>query len=215
MDKKVYLEAKNIKKGLYVLKSPFLEFQKWFSLKYEVKPLSFNYKILKHNSKPRLNIIWETGLDQNFFLDGFSEFEIKEKKILEKFYELTKDEKNYSTDGIFLMNSCFSHEYLTQCNDNIKEEEIQNLILKLSKFGVWKIIKRFTSAIFILYTEDQVLKYKREQYLEIFSVEYQKLIKKYDEFNYSFDEKISIILDSKNRIDKAYGGNYKNFLREM
>ena len=209
-----YIESKNLKKGLITLKSPLLDLQNWFMDEYGVKPLNLIYEFLEHNQKPRLTLVWDTREDTLKFNPDWREFKNKEEIIVKKFQELSEPYKDYSAERMFMINGGFSYLAITEANQKVKEEEIENLIKELSEFEIWKIMKRESSARFFFFTEEQVEKYKQEEYINYLSNRYYELVNKYDEFGYLEKSGLKISVDSKYNIEIIYKGNWGGYLRD-
>jgi len=208
-----YIKTKSIKKRNSELEFPMRELQNWFFEEYGIKPINIIYEILEHNKKPRLNIIWEIDSHKEKFIVSSNEFNEKENLIINKFKEITKLEKNFKTENLFIIFSHFSYVALIEANEKIKESEIKELESYLSEFGVWKIFKHFSSALCILNTNKQLEESKTGKVNEIITEKYRELISCYDEFGYSTDVKLNLLFDSKEKIDKEYGGNLSNYFR--
>ena len=208
-----YINTKSIKKRKSELEFPMRELQNWFFKDYGIKPINIIYEILKHNKKPRLNIIWEIDSHKEKFILDSNEFNEKESLIVNKFKEIVKLEKKIKTENLFVIFSSFSYVALVEANEKVTEREIKELENNLSKFGVWKVFKRFSTALCILKTNKQLEESQTGKMNEVISEKYRELISYYDEFGYSSIVKLNLLFDSKERIDKEYNGNLSNYFR--
>lgn len=207
-----YIQTKEIKRGSRKLNSPFLELQAWFHSEYDVKPINIIYEILSHSSQPRLSLIWENN-DGSKFCDWKS-FNEKEKVVINKFKSLNQFIDEYPTENLFIINENFSYAALLEANSKVSDEEIKTLVGQLTIYGLWKVIKRQTTAVFFFNTKVQASEYSSPELINKFSNQYWSLVKKYDEFGYSTSFKGTILIDSKETIDKDYDGSLRWYFND-
>ncbi|MBA6156158.1 hypothetical protein H3Z83_06450 [Tenacibaculum sp. S7007] len=212
---KEYIETKRIKDGESTLEYPFNQLQDWFNLNYGVAPINFIYEILPHNNKPRLNLVWEKDSDKDVFLTNWRDYGEKEKEIIYEFQRITKLDTKYSTDKLFVINDNFSGRVLSIANQKIEELEIEKLKKKFIDRGLWKIMKNFSGVILFLNTQKDKEVWESQKIKEEFSESYSEILGKYEHYGYTNEIKTHVILDSKERIDNEYNGDFNRFMRNM
>ncbi|MCB0705866.1 MAG: hypothetical protein KDC34_11175 [Saprospiraceae bacterium] len=206
------IETKKLKKGLITLQPPLLELQNWIKKEYGVKPLNIIYDIIEPNTK--LDVVWETREDYLKFLPDMKEFNNKENLIIEKFRKLAESFEEYTSIKMFVRHNVFSYLAINEANRKVTSDEIEKLINDLSDFEIWKIMKRGSTARFFFFTEEQVEKYMEEECINYLSNRYFELVNKYDEFDYTSKTDLKISIDSKNKVEEIYQGNWQGYFRD-
>ena len=88
------------------------------------------------------------------------------------------------------------------------DREIKKLKSEINNPELWKIDRRFNSATYFLYTDEQLKKYQDSELHKQWNEQYFDLLKKYDEFGYFKKDFYSVFLDSKENFDTNYESNW-------
>ena len=222
---KDYKSTKKIKQGILKIKEEFEPLAKWIDQKYDVKTLNiiFDY-IHKNKSQPRIQICLEYAKDKGKFMNNrtYNFDEIKQNEIANKFGEITSkyELKNksiwikkllgltYKSNNLFVYFSDFETIAKDEANKNIPDNEIKKLKSEINNPEIWMIDRRFNSATFFLYTDEQIKKYQDSELHKKWNEQYFDILKKYDEFGYFKKDFYSIFLDSKENFDTNYESNW-------
>ena len=208
---KEYIDTKRYKRGELQLQEPFSNIACWIENKYAVKVLNVIYDKINPDQRPRLQVCIESRKDCEIFSesDGINFDECKQTEILNQFLKLIEKEKStIDTDKLFVVFSAFAPIAIEEANGKVKEEEIAQLLTKLVNAELWKIRPSFGGVTFFFFTKKQAEKSKKSDLLKVYSNEYLKLIKQYDEFNYIRNEQFIASFDSKENFDRNFNGSW-------
>lgn len=211
---KDYKETKLIKQGKKSINSKFVELAEWINQKYNVQVINIGFEIMSHNKMPRLNIIFENYDDEKKFLTKKLEFHpIKQKAISDKCNQILLREQKIKFKSLFVIFSSFKELAISETNEEISQIEIDNFIKRLSIKELKKIERSFFHTVFFLETDEQIQEFTENGNKEVLRIEYVKLLKNYDEFNYLDEDKYPIHLDSIENLNKNYKGQFFLYLK--
>ena len=222
---KDYKSTKKIKQGISKIKDEFEPLAKWIDKKYSVKTLNLVFDFMDNNkSNPRLQVCLEYARDKGKFMDNrtYNFDKTKQNEIAKKFGEITsnyelKNKPNwikkllgltYKSNNLFVYFSDFETIAKDEANENIPDKEIKKLKSEINNPELWKIDRRFNSATYFLYTDEQLKKYQDSELHKKWNEQYFELLKKHDEFGYFKKDFYSVFLDSKENFDTNYESNW-------
>lgn len=205
---KEYIETKQVKLGKAKIEAPFNELSSKIEKKYKVKPLNIHYDYLKHNGKPRIQIIFDKYIDQKKFQSrGIFPDKTKQIEIIEMLHSLELFKSNYPIDEILVLFSSFEPIAKQEANNSIPENRIEELKTSIDNPNLWAIWRSFSTATFFFYTKAQVEE-AQKSILPDLTDAYYNLIKKYDTFDYLNRNDFYIDLDDKEKFDTVYRSNW-------
>lgn len=194
-----YKDTKLIKQGKKKLETSFKEFAKWINEKFEVNVLNIYYDRIQHENRPRLNVIFEFSKDEKKFrTEPYGMYDAEKQQILAGKFKLLLESKRlnkkelflklfnnksvlkYDTKNIFVVFSSFELIAISEANNSIPQEKIQELKIKIGNKDLWEISRFFSSTTFFFYTDNQVKENSCNVMLEKLTEEYYKLLKVYD-----------------------------------
>jgi hypothetical protein len=210
---KEYTLTKAIKLGLDKLNSPFIDLANWIFNEFGVKPLNIMYDTLEHNTRPRLQIIFERYDDKKAFQKCKSPDTFKQL-LANKFRSLIINDMRYSPDNLLIICDYFEKTARYEANLKISVDRLERLRQDLNNNEIWTIQRNFSTGIFFFFTDEQLKQNSKQNYRSQLVSKYFSLIKEHDIFDYIKEEDFSVILDSKENFDKNYQSNwfyyYKN-----
>ena len=214
-----YKDTKLILKGKKKLNIVLCELAKWITVEYNAKVLNIYYDTftVDKSQRPRLEIVLEKRMEIDIFLHkGFTYDTVKKKRIIDELSAIMKKQKcfflkkriSYDTTNMSLVFSAFLPAALSEANNKVSTEEINEIKNSFKNDYVWEISKCFDSATIFFYTEKQALNNQDTILKEKIETMYFNFIKKYDEFGYLNRETFKMNVDSKENLDKNYAGNW-------
>ena len=210
-----YKETKLIKQGKKSIAPKFIEIANWINQEFEVKVLNINFQIIPENKLPRLSIIFENAEEEAKFKDD--PFEVNKDKqdlVSKKYLKTIQNQKlDFNKEKLFTIFSSFKPNAIEEMNENIPQSEIDNLKSKLAVKELVRIERCFSATVFFLETDEQVKEFESNGQKERFRLEYSKLLKSYDEFDYLEEDKYPIHLESMETINKKYNGEIHWYFR--
>ncbi|MFD2561108.1 hypothetical protein [Aquimarina rubra] len=217
---KTYLQAYNTKQDKSI---PLLIMQKliqWIASTHQIKPLTIVYEtpIEYRGSAPRLTVIFEHPEDQKVFLnnDGFTENQIKKQSILKKFISLVNElnlQKKYDTQSLFIVYDNFSDAFKSIClNKTIHKGKGENIIRDtFPEINLLQFITYNYCLILFLETENDLTSAANNGITNRIKKILYDLIKKQDLFNYISYKDFPVHFDSKENLDKKFGGSMRAY----
>lgn len=164
---------------------------------------------------PRLTVIVEADIDYQILHHNELEFRLGiREKILGKFIELSLAELDPSnTEGVFLIVDKFSDECLNRACKAFRENDRNQITEEFATAPIWEI-DGFSKQIVVFFgTEEDIYSNKENGTCERISQEIFKRVKQYDEFGYLNPSTFHLKFDSKEIVDKNFGGNLFNYWR--
>ncbi|WP_378175765.1 hypothetical protein [Aquimarina sp. SS2-1] len=217
---KTYLQAYNTKQGKSI---PLFIMQKliqWITSTYQIAPLTAVYEtpIEYRGNAPRLTIIFEHPEDQNVLLNknGFTENQIKKLSILKKFISLVNElnlQNKYDTQSLFIVYDNFSDSFKSICLQKIIYKEKGEKIIrnKFPELNLLSFITYHYCLIIFLETENDLKDAANNGTTNRIKKSLYDLIKKHDLFNYISFNDFPVHFDSKENLDKKYGGSMRAY----
>ncbi|WP_339612829.1 hypothetical protein [uncultured Rubinisphaera sp.] len=212
---KDYQIAKQIKRGERSISHPYSELAEWIREKYSVNVLNVSYSKIKPDNRPRLSIDLETKTDRKVFeISRFSNDSKKSKRVVQKFSEILENSNLVlSLKDIFVIFTDFESVARVEANENVPEEQANSLIPQFDKENIWCVQKLFSSLIIFYHTEAEREQAVKSGMIEKYCESYSKIIKPYDEFGYLNSSPVIPGIDSKENLDKNYGGSWFYYWR--
>jgi predicted CopG family antitoxin len=203
-----YRETKRIKQGQKSLSTPFQQLANWISRKYTARVLNIRFEHPEVINRPRLHIIFEYQQEAEQFNepDSINYDARKQQAVADAFQRICQPAENLSK--LFVIFSSFAPAARKEANMTIPVEDLQALKQRLDLDELWKISRHFSTTDFMLYTDQQVKRFKKNGMKEKLSQAYFELLKPHDAFNYFDEEFFSILLGSKEDFDKNYDSNW-------
>ncbi|RFZ92107.1 hypothetical protein D0C36_11720 [Mucilaginibacter conchicola] len=232
---KEYSSTKMILQGKASIGEDFKSLADWINDTYQIRPINIEYDMFvdpEGNRRPRLNVIFKFWDEQNEFSSNESYFDsVKQAAIKQQFeqYLRTKREKiglfrkisnwlfnsDYHTKDMFVIFISFEMAAKADVNNMITSDKLEILKSEIDNSDIWKIERLFDGACFIFYNTEQANANSQNSYADILAERYYDLLKSFDEFDFFKRSELSIILDSKENLDKNYHGNLKMYLRRV
>lgn len=209
-----YLSSREIKRGNAKMPAKFVALAEWIDDKYGVRPLNICYDLAGGDvEKPRLQVIFEYEAEKALFQNQDSwRFNRSKQKAISKQYQAMFRNSNQRSGNFaekpFVTFSAFDRLARIEANEGIPREAIDKLKGEINYEGLWLIHPMFSSANFFVYTDQQVHECVLNGQKDLWTEEYFQLLKTYDEFNYFKREGFTILIDSKENLDKNYQGNW-------
>ena len=207
-----YKQTKQLKINGGPLPSPQRELADWINVHYEVQVLNLVLDTSEPNSRPRLNVILEWGVDGQKFRQKNSPNFDKDAQLAvqQKFAPLTKKMGLQPKDvsRLLVIFSDFESVARIEANQRVTDRDITNLMANLADPELWKIRTRFDEVTFFLYTDAQLKAHQDMGARDLYMREYSRLTEPYDEFGYLRTRGISVSLDSKENFDANFQGNW-------
>jgi hypothetical protein len=203
-----YKLTKLIKLGKSTMNGAFKLLADWIDLTYDVKTINIIYDKIENNKIPRLNIIFEKEKDGALFISNQGYNPDRQREIA---YQLKSDllSKKYKTDKLLIIFSVFETIAKIETYWLISKDEINKLKSELNMNDLWTIRSNaFCEPTFLFYTDNQVNRYSKNEMKASLNKKCFELVKKHDEFDYFKIEGFSIQLDSKEKFESFYKGNW-------
>jgi hypothetical protein len=224
---KEYKQTKLIKQGKAKFPAEFYELAEWINATYDVKTMNIIYDTIKHDNRPRLQIIFEYLKEAKKFNASPNWDPNKQNAISNQFkllfsgqstpnnsiINLFGNSKPYEFENVLVTFSSFEPIAKDEANENIPETKISKLKNDLNINAIWKISRSFSSVTFFFYTKEQVEHYSNSETRKEMTSKYYYLLKEYDEFDYYQIDSFSISLDSKENLDANYQGSFFYYYR--
>lgn len=222
---KEYKATKLIMQGKATMPTEFKPLAAWIDHTYHVKTINIIYDILE-DVRPRLQICFEFQQEEaSFHINAYRGYnKNKQEAIAAQFKKTMEDQglakkgivdflkhphrKKYDTDNVWVIFGAFQPIAKRDAASQVSPEEIRQLQLSLHNEDIWQISAYAVEGLFMVYTDEQVKKYKDSAIQAAWTDKYFDLLKRYDEFNYLDRETFSIHFDSKENFDKNYQGNW-------
>jgi hypothetical protein len=100
-----------------------------------------------------------------------------------------------------------------EANSRISWWQIRKLKSRIADPALWRIRRHFEAATFMFYTDQQRDERKLDGRQRQYSRAYYDLLKPNDEFGYLNAETFTASFDSKETLDRDYGGSWFNYDR--
>jgi hypothetical protein len=146
--------------------------------------------------------------DVERFKDGLNFRKLDQQRVGAQFAAILSmmRETSFSTEGLFVFFCSFEPAAITDANENVTEQQVEQLKNKLANKDLWTISRLFHTVAFLFFTDAQAAKYGRlrETYLQ----EYLRLVEPYDEFGYVKKRGLTVRFDSKENFDTNYQSNW-------
>lgn len=220
---KEYKATKQIMLGKRTMNPEFRQLADFIDKSFGVRTINIIYDTIDKEERPRLNVCFEFEKEKLSFNDisGFNFDSKKQKQIADKFrqtivnkkeglFDLFSKSKNrkYKTDNVWIYYSAFEPIAMTEANEKIAEDKVNELKRQIANKDLWEISRCFSGTTFFLYTDEQVKQYENSETRIDWTSKYFDILKPYDEFGYFKLDKFNIYLDSKENFDKNYNGNW-------
>ncbi|MDF2454758.1 MAG: hypothetical protein K0R51_751 [Cytophagaceae bacterium] len=209
-----YQETKQILLGLSEMKPEFRPLADWVDETFGVKTINIVYDTIEEGTRPRLELCFEFEEERNpFYGDEWKNFDGgKQKAIASKFKDTLEDQglygQPYRTENIWIIYGAFEPIARIEANQAVRQEELDDLQLRLNNKDLWLIRTAFSGVTFFLHTDKQVKHYEKSPLKKEWADRYFDLLEPYNEFAYFKRETFDIYLDSKENFDKNYAGNW-------
>ncbi|WP_339729490.1 hypothetical protein [uncultured Gimesia sp.] len=225
---KDYQESKLIKQGKRNRLFPFDELAEWIKATYNTPVLNICYEVISPFKRPRLNVIFEFTSEAEKFRDGAFNYDSEKqdaisvvfKKILKRNDSQSQSFsqrilrkvgiQKYQTKNMFVIFTSFEMDARDEVRSQIKESEIDDLIKSMHRREIWQ----FSHGSFFFYTDDQVERARSDGTYERLADALFRLFKKYDEFDYFQRDSFIVEIDSKEKFDNNYQGNWFYYSRD-
>jgi len=201
-----YQQTKNIMQGKASIQSEFLPLAKFINESFNVRTINILYDRTENGNHARFNICFETESEKQQFnsTDGSFSFDrLKQNRIAEKYRAITG-----SAEPVWVFFSAFEPIAKTEANESISSSKIIQLKKELNHPDLWEISRLFAYTTFFVYTDEQLKEYSKSSVRKIWADRYFELLEPHDEFGYFNRETFSILMDSKENLDKNYQGNW-------
>lgn len=230
---KTYKITKRIMLGESVMNPDFRLLADFIDQTFGVKTINIIYDTFGVDKRPRLNICFEFGREQQVFNENNAAFNFDSKKqqlIARKFKETLKeqdlggkngiwsiftnsDNDKYNTRNVFVCYSAFEPIARIEAYEKIQEQDVARLKKELRNQDLWTISRAFGEPTFFLYTDEQVQHYENSDMKKEWANKYFDLLVPNDEFRYFTREKFNICLDSRENFDTNYSSNWFYYYR--
>ena len=219
-NRRLYEQTRTAKLGKMNLAQPLAELRCWVSEKYAVNVLNVvcdRIDIGPHEGRPRLNLILDTADHYaKLHKDRLTPKPNVKKAILCRFSAIVAAanlDDEYDTTDVHLTFDDFSDEAMGQAATRFLETDKQRVIDEFARFHVWDI-SGFSKSLVVFYLNDKdVPKNEQNGCSESITQRCYELVRQYDEFDFYHQETFSIAFDSKENLNKHYGGSLFNYFR--
>ncbi len=240
IDKNSFESTLSLLKGETVLSPMFTELKQFMEEEFELTIYNISFEKFSRFTKPKKNslafgkkyrLIFQVASiseresmqnkipvelpnqHQGFRLEND---EYKQGKVLTKFLELSK---KYSFETRIKENEIwidyfywFLIDYKSYIVECINKEFSEEIISRYkTNAGIWKILKNGSGMIVFYQTEEQKALNEQNGVSKRITDEYYSMIKKTDEINLC--QKNMLIFDTKENLDKNYGGSLYTYMR--
>lgn len=219
-NKKLYSDTCAVKRGLKKL-SPCLEaFRVRISGPLGIHIVNVVYDTIElgpAKGRPRLNVIVESREDYNRLCE--EPFTIRsdvKEMILREFSQAVSESgasNTYNTNNVLLISDNFSKEAMTQAAQQLIRYDRKTLVQVLRSDRVW-IIEGISEVLVVFFIDEEAKKRALTSGAgERIRQACFQVIKRYDEFDYITLENFTVLFDSRENLDKTYGGNLFYYFR--
>ena len=203
MDSKIFEETyQNIKNGVH--NHEFTNLIQWIKSEFDIDVFNVIYDEVRQDKMPRLNFILKNTNDLKLFRDKVGILD--NSKVTPYFEKNHPDSEKYKTKGVYIITESFENACLTKISQEAEELK-QTLSNKHSE--IWMIQQMYLNFIVFTYQEDQI-KLVKPLENELHQIFFETL-KPYDEFGFLDIRKVNIHFDSKENLDKNYGGSWMRY----
>jgi hypothetical protein len=219
-DKRLYEQARAIKKGLSRLDPCLESVRSRLSEKLGIKILSLVYDTIDigpAKGRPRLNLIIETLDDFNRIHENqFTIMQDVKETTLKEFTEIVGHmgkQSQFETRNVLLISDAFADEAMNQAAFKFTEKNTYSIIKAFPNEKLWKITG-FGRHIVVFFVDENAksLALANGATDRIRSACFERM-KVYDEFNYLTLENLSVCFDTKENLDKNYQGNFYYYFK--
>lgn len=229
-------DTKEILLGRKVVRPEFTLFIEWFEETYNVEIANIIFDLVlfpNHKIKtpiPSLVITFKYTKDLNKFHDenllmkdvevkqligkkfkaSLAEQGLSQKDVLNESDNTTESTKNVEDDTSV---SFHSFEYIenSYVKRNVPEAKIDALLEKINNEDIYKISNNYSGITIILYTEEQVKKYRHTEEIEKWKDLFFEAIKEHNKLVFFERASLFISLTSKERLDEASSGELSKY----
>jgi hypothetical protein len=212
-----YRKTKRIKQGRATLSAPFAELAAWISAQWQVTVLNILHELPELlEGRPRLRVVLEHPRERRVFEDESGYDESKQQAVAARFAEIVgRDRRHsrYSVAGLLVVFTAFSPLALEEADGRLSKRRIRALQKRAANPQLWTIHRWFGRVTFMFHTDEQAQAAARSGLRERYADLYFALLRKHDEFGYLNRAEFSVELDSKENLDRNYGGSWFNYDR--
>ena len=217
LDDVVYEGTKQIALGKAKRSPMLIELSDWFIRTYSVKILNIQFSKLKipNTKRYRLDVIIENTEDyQKMYVQALEPNEAYQQQIAAEFQQLALKyhfASKRQLKDIFVIYNDFSEEAKTEANWKAIKEIKQFITIKYPY--VWDVIAIFSNSVVFYYSDQDIVTYENNGSSKMIEDDYYSILKAYDVLDYFTRENINLKFDSKENLDKNYGGNLFYYTR--
>jgi hypothetical protein len=211
-----YQLARMLKTRRAEIPSPFKELATWIETEFDADVLNVTFDRIIPNNRPRLSVVFErTATERRFCTGEMRDFDAaKQNAIRNRFAELTVETRFSIPDirELLVIFQSFERVARIEANEAIPDSRIIELRASLNDPSIWEITRCFETATFFFFTDAQVAKLTQDLRSK-YASKYNELARQFDEYGYIALEQIVVQFDSKENLDKNYGGSWFNYYR--
>ncbi len=178
--------------------------------------LNVSFDRIIPDNRPRLSIVFErTATERRFCVGEMQNFDpAKQDAIRKRFGQLAIETKLPvpDIDRLLVIFQSFERVARIEVNDAIPDSRLLELKVSLNDPEIWEISRCFDTATFFFFTDAHVAQLTPEVRAR-YVFAYNKLALHFDEFGYIADKEIEVHFDSKENLDKNFGGSWLNYYR--
>jgi hypothetical protein len=212
---KEYVETKLIKLGRKRLCEPFDALANWIAVRWGVAVLNLVFDEATALHGPRLQVILEREDDLMSFRQGLNFAQEAQDAIKGQFLVCRRqlDASPIDELSLFVVFSAFAPLARQEADERLGDEQIADLKKRIADPDLWEISRCFGKVTFFFYKDKQVKQRERDGMKAVYSKRYLEILKLHDEFDYVDERIFAVTFDSKENLDKNYGGNWFYYYR--
>lgn len=217
---KLYIETKAIKKGEKKVKVEIQKLTLWALKELKVTILNVVFSLKNNGALPSLEVVFELQKDYNaLHEDPQYPYNERSNKMLASKYLSIKQEleiegfETYKSGDFHMSYSVFSKVAIVECLNKLKDSGVESLKEKYLPKGIWEIAINHGSIIVFYLTEAERLANEVSGLNDQIRNELTDLARQHDEFGYLDKDSFYFASDSKENLDKNYGGSWHDYYR--
>jgi hypothetical protein len=214
----LFSQAKLAKQGRPPVPSVLNELRAWIVDEFGV---SVVHVVFDHvdiglsKGRPRLNVILETDADYESWKPNVVGIRPDVKsRVLARIAELAASEpQTYDTDDVFLILDNFAEECLGRACTQVVKRDAGQIIESFPNAPLWAIDGFSRNLVVFFEAEKDIAVHTKSGACAEISKCCFDAVKQYDEFGYLNDSTFRLRFDSRENLNKKYGGSLFNYWR--
>ena len=206
-----YQATKRVKRGSAVMEPVLAELAAWIAAEWRVHVVNVIYNEPGTITRqPQLQVCVEHSRERQEFFNGLNFDYLKQKAIAAHFTELVNHHRasRYAVDRLLVVFAAFARLAREEADRCLSEPEIRSLEERIRNPDLWTIHRSFGHVTFMFHTDEQARASAAAGLREAYADLYFELLRKHDEFQYLRRSRFSVAFDSKENLDRNFGGSW-------